>query len=139
MSQVHQASCVAIGGRALLIQGPSGSGKSSLALGLIDRGAELIGDDGVSLELRAGRLYASPPPHIVGLIEIRNLGLLSLPTVSDIPIALVVRLDPAAPRFIEQAESIELDGAALPMLRLWPDGAVLALKSELALARYGLT
>ena len=139
MSQVHQASCVAIGGRALLIQGPSGSGKSSLALGLIDRGAELIGDDGVSLELRAGRLYASPPPHIVGLIEIRNLGLLSLPTVSDIPIALVVRLDPAAPRFIEQAETIKLDGAALPMLRLWPDGAVLALKSELALARYGLT
>ncbi|HQA17982.1 MAG TPA: serine kinase, partial [Novosphingobium sp.] len=48
MSLVHQATCVAIKGRALLIEGPPGSGKSSMALALIDRGAALIGDDGVT-------------------------------------------------------------------------------------------
>ena len=62
MSLSYQATCVAIGGRAVLIEGEPGSGKSSLALALIDRGAALIGDDGVRLELRGNRLYASPPP-----------------------------------------------------------------------------
>ena len=80
MSSVpHQASCVAIGGRGLLIDGPPGSGKSSLALALIDRGATLVGDDGVLLELRGGRLWALPPPNIAGLLEIRNVGLAMLP------------------------------------------------------------
>ena len=138
MTQVHQATCVAINGRAVLIEGPPGSGKSSLALTLIDRGAVLIGDDGVTLEPRGGRLYASPPPNIAGLLEVRNLGLLEFPTVGDVPVALVVQLDPAAERFIEAAERVELGGVALPMVRLWPGGEVLALKVELALKRFGL-
>ena len=137
MTQVHQATCVAINGRAVLIEGPPGSGKSSLALTLIDRGAVLVGDDGVTLEPRGGRLYASPPPNIAGLLEVRNLGLLEFPTVGDVPVALVVQLDPAAERFIEAAERVELGGVALPMVRLWPGGEVLALKVELALARFG--
>ncbi len=137
MSLIHQATCVAIGGRAVLIEGPPGSGKTSLALALIDRGAELIGDDGVQLMPRAGRLFASPPPNTAGLIEVRNLGLLPWPAVSDVPVALILRLDPAAPRFIEAAERAELGGVSLPLVRLWPDGAVLALKAELALKRFG--
>ena len=137
MTQVHQATCVAIKGRAVLIEGPPGSGKSSLALTLIDRGAVLVGDDGVTLEPRGGRLYASPPPNIAGLLEVRNLGLLEFATVGDVPVALVVRLDAGAERFIEAAERVELGGMELPLVRLWPDGAVLALKVELALARFG--
>lgn len=43
MSSLHQATCVAIGGRGVLIEGLPGSGKSSLALALIDRGAQLVG------------------------------------------------------------------------------------------------
>jgi HPr kinase/phosphorylase len=62
MSLLHQATCIAIANRAVLIEGEPGSGKSSLALVLIDRGAALVGDDGVRLETRAGRLLASPPP-----------------------------------------------------------------------------
>ena len=135
---LHQATCVAIKGRAVLIEGPPGSGKSSLALTLIDRGAVLIGDDGVALEPRDGQLYASPPPNIAGLLEVRNLGLLEFPTVGVVPVALVVQLDPAAERFIETAERVELGGVELPMVRLWPGGEVLALKLELALKRFGL-
>ena len=138
MTQVHQATCVAINGRAVLIEGAPGSGKSSLALTLIDRGAVLIGDDGVALEPRGGRLYASPPPNIAGLLEVRNLGLLEFPTVGDVPVALVVRLDPTAERFIETAERVELGGVELPLVRLWPGGEVLALKVELAFERFGL-
>ena len=138
MSLIHQATTVAIGGRAVLIEGPPGIGKTSLALTLIDRGAALIGDDGVTLEHRDARLLASPPPNTAGLIEVRNLGLLPWPTVSDVPVALILRLDPDAPRFIEVAVQTELAGIAVPLIRLWPDGAVLALKAELALERFGL-
>ncbi len=138
MMQAHQASCVAVGGRALLIEGTPGSGKSSLALVLIDRGAVLIGDDGVMLELREGRLLAHPHPKTRGLLEVRNLGLLDFPVCDVAPVALVLRLDEAAPRFVEGAEQVELAGAALPLLRLWPGSPVLHLRAELALERYGL-
>ncbi len=138
MSLLHQASCVAIGARALLIEGAPGSGKSSLALALIDRGARLIGDDGVRLEARQGRLFASPPPHISGLIEVRNLGLIGMPTVSDAVVALVLRLDPEAPRFIDTAGQTELGGIGVPLVRIWPESPVLAIKAELALERFGL-
>lgn len=138
MSILHQASCVAIGGRAIMIEGPPGSGKSSLALALIDRGAVLVGDDGVTLEVRDGRLYASPAAAIAGLLEVRNVGLLTYPTASTVPVALVLRLDPAAPRFIDAAESTAPAGVPLPLVRLWPDSPVLALRAEAALSRWGL-
>ncbi len=138
MSLIHQATCVSIKSRALLIEGAPGSGKTSLALALLDRGAALVGDDGVTLEARGGHLFASPPPHTAGLIEVRNLGLLPWPTVCDVRVALVLRLDPDAHRFIEAADQAELGGVALPMVRLWPDCTVQALKTELALERFGL-
>ncbi len=138
MSGLHRASCVAIAGRALLIEGPPGSGKSSLALALIDRGAMLIGDDGVTLELADGRLLASPPPNISGLLEVRNVGLLHFQTAAKVPVALVLRLDPAAARFVETSESVDLYGTDIPLIHLWPDSNVLALRAEAALTAHGL-
>jgi len=137
MSRLHQASAVAIAGRAILIEGPSGSGKSSLVLALIDRGATLIGDDGVALDAEDGRLLASPAPAIAGLLEVRNVGLVRRQTAARVPVALVVRLDEAAPRFIEAAEQVERAGIAVPLVRLWPDSPVLHLRAEAALAQYG--
>ena len=130
-------SCVAIGGRAVLIEGAPGSGKSSLALALIDRGAVLIGDDGVALEERGGRLWAAPPPNISGLIEVRNVGLVTLPTCSA-PLALVIRLDEAAPRFVDRPEKVERAGHALPAMTLYPGAGALALRAEFALKMHGL-
>lgn len=135
---LFQASCVAIGDRAVLVTGAPGSGKSSLALALIDRGANLIGDDGVSLSVAAGRLIASPAPATIGLLEVRNVGLLSFSPVSAIPVALLLQLDPEAPRFIEAAAQSEFLGVTIPTLALWPDSPVLHLRAEQALKRYGL-
>ena len=136
----YQASCVAIGGpegvRGVLIEGPPGSGKSSLALALIDRGATLVGDDGVLLEPRDGRLWALPPPNIAGLIEIRNVGLAAL-HAEPAPVALVVRLDPAAPRQPESAERVVLAGIGVPLIRLWPGTPALPLRAEWALTLHG--
>lgn len=136
---VHRATAVALGGRAVLIEGPPASGKSSLALALMDRGAALIGDDAVCLARQAGRLLASPPPNVAGLIEVRNVGLLTRPTVADVPVALVLRLDEDAPRFVETAGRVVIAGVFVPVIPLYPGAAVLALRAEAALALHGLS
>ncbi len=132
----HQASCVAIDGRGVLIEGPPASGKSSLALMLIDRGAGLVGDDGVLLDERDGRLWAFPPPNIAGLLEVRNVGLVTMVAMAA-PVALILRLDPDAPRLPEIAERAILAGVSVPLIRLWPNAPALALRAEWALALHG--
>lgn len=134
----RQSSCVAIEGRALLIEGVPGSGKSSLALALIDRGAQLIGDDSVLLEAIEGRLVARPHPNTRGLLEVRNLGLIPFPVCESAIVSLVLALDTQAPRYIESASAIDIGGIRLPRISLWPDTAALALKAELAIKRYSL-
>jgi len=132
------ASCVAIGGRGLLIMGEPGCGKSSLALALIDRGAVLVGDDGMALSLEGERVIASPPPNITGLIEVRNVGLITLPTISA-PLALAVRLTRDTQRHPEKPETFTVLGTQLPLIALWPESHVLHLRAEHALALYGLS
>ncbi|WP_068076901.1 HPr kinase/phosphorylase [Novosphingobium lentum] len=138
MTVAHQATCVAVRGRGLLIEGPPGSGKSSLALALIDRGAVLVGDDGVLVEARDGRAWAAPHPLIAGKLEVRNLGLIDLPVAGPMPLALVIRLDDGAERYIAEADAVLIAGCMVPLIRLWPDTPILALRAELALDRYGL-
>jgi len=71
------ATCVAVEGRGCLITGPSGSGKSALALQMMALGARLVADDRVTLSLRNGALWATCPPALRGMIEARGLGLLN--------------------------------------------------------------
>ncbi|MBX7496562.1 HPr kinase/phosphatase C-terminal domain-containing protein [Qipengyuania sp. 6B39] len=128
---------VAIGGRALLIEGAPGSGKSTLALALIDRGALLIGDDALTLDVRDGTLFAAPPPNTAGLLEIRNVGLVELATTAA-PVALILALDPSAPRFPLDIPTRDMAGCVIPLLPFAPGDAAQALRAEYALATHGL-
>jgi serine kinase of HPr protein (carbohydrate metabolism regulator) len=134
---LRQSTAVAIGGRALLIEGPAGSGKSSLALALIDRGATLIGDDGIALVVRTGELWALPAKATAGLIELRNVGIVTLPT-TEAPVALVLQLREDAPRFVERAGTIEIEGYAIPALAFDPRIPTAAVRAEYALSLHGL-
>lgn len=133
----RQFTCVAIGNSAILIDGAPGSGKSSLALALIDRGAKLIGDDSVSLCVRDGRLFATPHPETRGLIEVRNIGLVPFTVLDEAEVSILIRLDAQAPRFIDSAQSMDIEGVGIPWVALWPDSPNLAIKVEIALNRYG--
>jgi hypothetical protein len=132
----HLATCVAIGRRGVLIEGPPGSGKSTLALSLMDRGAQLVGDDGVMIATENGRLVAHAHPRTRGLLEIRNLGILPFPSRDNITVALMITLDADAPRYIEGPSTVERGGVQLPALAIWPGSC--ALKVEHALRVFGL-
>ena len=79
-------------GAGILILGPTGSGKSDLALRLIERGAVLVSDDRTELFVRDGGLHARAPAMLAGLIEVRGLGILELPHAPDAGVAVVVQL-----------------------------------------------
>ena len=134
---VRQATCVAVNGRAILIEGEPGIGKTSLALALIDRDATLVGDDAVTLEVRGDVIWASPPPNTRGLIEVRNVGIVTLPTC-EAPVALLVRLSPDAERLPEAVTEELVSGLAIPVCTLFPKAPALPLRAEWALEMHGL-
>ncbi|ABV91959.1 HPr kinase/phosphorylase [Dinoroseobacter shibae DFL 12 = DSM 16493] len=92
-AEMLHATSVAASGRALLIAGAAGAGKSSLALQLIAFGARLISDDRTELRAVDGTLVAHPAPNIAGKIEARGLGILSVPAAPPTPVAALVDLD----------------------------------------------
>lgn len=136
MSAAHQpsihASCVLAGAGAVLIRGASGSGKSRLALELIqaaERGelpfARLVADDRTHLEAANGRLLARPAPNLAGLLELRHIGIRPLPFEPVATVQLVVDLSPTAVRFPEcGSELTEIAGIRLPLLTLPAESAV---------------
>ena len=132
-----QASAVAIEGITVMIEGAPGSGKSSLALALIDRGADLIGDDGVQLQRAGQSIVAKPPPNIEGKLEIRNIGIVEMPAVSA-PLGLILTLTPDAPRFPETLEQRAILGINIPVLAFRAGDAVQALRAEWALKMHGI-
>jgi serine kinase of HPr protein (carbohydrate metabolism regulator) len=129
------ATSVAIGGRAVLMMGPSGSGKSDLALRLIDRGADLISDDYTVLEARDGTLFATAPDTIAGKIEVRGIGIVEMPRVRNIAAALVVCLDGVVERMPLRPKAITVAGVDLPEITLNAFEESAAIKVELALHR----
>ena len=137
-SENLHASCVAVEGRAVLIGGPSGSGKSDLALRLIDRGFTLVSDDRTIIRRDGARLVASAPDTIKGKLEIRGLGIVDMASVSDVPLALVVELTSDMARMPDDSRERMILGAAVPLISVDAMTASAASKVALALDRLGL-
>lgn len=132
-SETIHASCVAIDGQAVLVEGRSGTGKSDLALRLIDRGATLVSDDYTVLLRVKGALIARPPANLAGKMEVRGIGIVELPHVADVPVALLVAITELPPRMPaarrrRRIAGVEVREIALPSLE--PSAAI---KVELAL------
>jgi HPr kinase/phosphorylase len=127
-TSIH-ASAVLVDDRAVLIRGPSGSGKSRLVFDLILAGqarqipeAMLVGDDRVHLEVKDGQLWVRPAPELVGLLEIRGLGIRRLDCTTAAIVGLVVDLDAADAARLPEPESlrIALKGVELPRIPVGP-------------------
>jgi len=138
------ATCVALDGHGgpfgVLLRGPSGAGKSDLALRLIDRGARLVADDQcevVQEERAAGpRLIARAPAEIAGALEVRGLGITEVPSLGQVPVALIVDLvPPEAVERLPEAAREEILGVDLPRLALNAFEAAAPAKLDLALRR----
>lgn len=130
---VH-ATTVAIGGRAVMLVGPSGSGKSDLALRLIDRGARLVSDDYTELTLADRILFAAAPKPIAGQMEVRGIGIVDMPHLDAVPVALVVCLDARVERMPEPA-TCTFAGCAIPAIALSAFEASAPIKIELVMRR----
>ena len=114
VSTVH-ASCVALDGRAALILGRSGAGKSALCLEMMARGAGLVADDRVRLWREGGTVMAEAPTPIKGLIEARGVGLLHAPPVGPAAVALVVDLDVEETQRLPPERQRDVLGLSLPL------------------------
>jgi HPr kinase/phosphorylase len=127
---------VLIGNRAALIRGPAGSGKSRLALALIDaaasgrlRFARLVADDRVELTASHGRLLVRPAARLAGLIEVRGLGVRRV-TFEPVAVAgLVIDLAAADSERIPApaAQTAEINGISLPRLPVAADADALTI------------
>jgi serine kinase of HPr protein (carbohydrate metabolism regulator) len=131
------ATAIAIEGRALLLRGASGSGKSDLALRLIDAGARLVADDQSELYRSGDRVIVRAPATIAGLLEVRGIGIFRVDALSEAPVGLIVDLVPA-----ENVERLPVRhtetilGVALPLIRVTPFDASAAAKLRLALRAF---
>jgi serine kinase of HPr protein (carbohydrate metabolism regulator) len=137
-SETLHASTVALDGRAVLITGISGSGKSDLALQLIDRGFTLVADDQTIVQRRGDGLYASAPATIRGKLEIRGLGIVPMQVVEEIPVALVVELASTVQRFPSDTRERIICGLPVPLVSVDAQTASAPAKVSLALDRFGL-
>lgn len=134
MATIH-ATCVLLSGIGVLLRGPSGSGKSDLALRLVDAGALLVADDRVELRMDNGRLMASAPAALAGLLEVRGVGILAVGSAPDAAVGLVADLvPPAAIERLPGRQTVTLLETPVPRLALAPFEASAPAKLRLAAA-----
>ena len=137
-SETLHASTVALNGRAVLIMGPSGSGKSDLALRLIDRGFILVSDDQTIVKKQGGKLLASAPSNIRGKLEIRGVGIVDMEMTDNAPIALAVELSSDITRMPDDSRERPMLGIGIPLISVDAMTASAASKVALALDRLGI-
>jgi serine kinase of HPr protein (carbohydrate metabolism regulator) len=130
---VH-ATTLDIAGLGVLILGPSGAGKTDLALRLITEGALLVADDQSSVEIRGDELWATAPAKIVGLIEARGIGILPAAIKRATRLALAVQLTAKSERMpARRGWSLPVSAVQIPLIELSPFEASAPAKLRFAL------
>jgi serine kinase of HPr protein (carbohydrate metabolism regulator) len=122
----------------VLIAGPSGSGKSDLALRMLDRGFTLVSDDRTIVRKEGGRLITSAPATIKGKMEIRGIGIVDMETVQDVPLALVIELANDIQRLPDDSRERLILGTGVPLISVNAMTASAPSKVAVALDRLGL-
>lgn len=113
---ILHASCVAVAGKGVLITGPSGSGKSALALQLMAYGATLVADDRTAVHISQDQIIAMPPAAIQGMIEARYVGLLHVPHLAQVPVTLAVDMAQLETQRLPDPHSMTVLDIPLPCL-----------------------
>ena len=133
MINVHGTSLV-VKGVGVLLRGPSGSGKSDLALRLIDSGAQLVADDQTALAFENGHLIMTSHAMIEGLLEVRGVGILPAPSLARARLGLVIDLVPKLSDIerMPDKQFCEFLGVRVRLLRLFPFMASAAAKVRIA-------
>jgi len=145
-TDVLHGTCVALGRHAALLRGPSGSGKSDLALRFLflarrgpvaQEAPSLVADDQVMVKREEGRIIADAPGSILGQMEVRGIGVVGIRPVAGAELVLVVDLVHAAEmeRLPEAGATADVLGVKLPLVRLAPFEYSAPIKLALALAR----
>jgi serine kinase of HPr protein (carbohydrate metabolism regulator) len=137
-AETIHSSTVAADGRAVLITGPSGSGKSDLTLRLLDRGFTLVSDDQTIVKRDGDRLLATSPQNIAGKLEIRGIGIVEMEHLNDVPVALIVELTSDIQRLPDDSRDRPILGVRLPLISIDAMTASAPSKVALALDRMGL-
>lgn len=133
MIRVH-GTAIALGSEGILLRGPSGAGKSDFALRLIDQGARLVADDQTELRREGDDITMSAPATIAGQMEVRGLGIVTLPRVVSVPLRLVVDLIPSADiERMPMPRDCNYLGCTIPAVALAPFEASAPAKLRLAL------
>ena len=133
MLKIH-GTCVAIGNEAILFRGPSGSGKSDLALRVINCGGTLVSDDQTIIVRQEDELIMSSPENIRDKIEVRGVGIVNMPAKKEVRLGLVLDMMPS-----EKIDKIPLPqfcwylGLQVPVLGLHPFENSAPLKVQLAI------
>ena len=133
MTQLH-ATAIAIEGQGVLIRGPSNSGKSDLALRLIDDGAQLVADDRVNIACVENYLNISAPDNLKGLIEVRGVGVVKIGAVDKAALKLIIDLKPGTDiKRLPEPREETLEGVAVLVLELNPFEVSAVAKIKMAL------
>jgi len=137
-AETLHATTVALDGRAVLISGPSGFGKSDLALRLLDRGFVLVSDDQTIVKKDGTKLVATAPPTIAGKLEVRGIGIVDVERAENAPVALVVELTSEIQRLPDDSRDRLILGVRVPLINVDAMAASAPSKVALALDRMGL-
>ncbi len=138
MGKIH-STVIALEDQGVMFTGPSGSGKSDLALRFLDEGASLVSDDYADVVNENGQLMARPPETIAGMMEVRGMGVVKVPHVPEISLSLRCDLMPASEieRLPEGPLTVQMEGIWVPRICLDASSASAVARVRFALKHLG--